>query len=716
LEIINLAEQLEDRELKQIGSRCYDDFMEDEQSRAQWKQKHAEYLRLYYQTHKPEVSPWSGASQESIPLLTEACNQYQSRAYKAFFPSREFVQALPTDATSLKNIEKADKIAKHMNYQLSIDDRSYKPDKAQMFLATALHGSDFTKTYFDPMTGKNKVDRVRAVDLVIPYGRGPMRIDEVERKTQIIWMSENHGKILAQKGYFIKAPKPCAVDELGDPIQTVEDEKQGLTENNPYKMDNPCCVLEQHRILDLDDDGIAEPYVVWVDRQTKDVLRIQIRYEVDQNLSPTDEKKPIEYFTHYQFLTNPDGFYGNGIGHVVGQINIAVNKILRQTIDAGTLANVGNMSGFMSESMAIHGDDVELNLGTFKKVPRNVPDLQKAIYQMQFPGPNVTYIEMMRFLEQVGQRVASTTDAVTGDIQKVMQPLSILTLLESSLQLPTSVMEQQALAFEDELSKLYRLNRIFLPQSEFLIDKELYSISRDDYQDNFRIIPIIDPKMITRQQKVAKSQQVYEFVMSNPVLAQDPRAIKEATKRMLLAMDTEDVDAILSEPEVQDLQNQDLENMYFLMPPDQRPLFDVFPNQNHEEHIRKVDDLIDLLSQATLPDIDTTDNIIIQVIKGLTDEVKGKVTIELMQHRQKHVAYLYGQKMGVIDGQGQVIGMGESGSNSMVLERLIGELQAAGGLEGMQSGGFENVSGTGPSAGLYNEGIVAPRLRESDLQ
>lgn len=716
MEIINLAEKLEDRELKQIGARGYEDFVEDDDSRSEWKEKHANYLRLYYQTHKPENPPWAGASVESLPLMTEACNQYESRAYKGFFPARDFVQALPTDASSLKNVELADKIAKHMNYQLSIEDRAYKPEKSQMFLASSLHGSDFSKTYFDPITGRNKVDRVRAVDLVVPYGRGPMRIEDVERKTQIIWMSENMGNVLANKGYFIKPPRPVSVSERGDPTQQVENEKQGLTDNNPYKMDNPCGILEQHRLLDLDQDGIAEPYIIWIDRETKEVVRIQIRYDADLEANPTNDKKALEYFTHYQFLPNPDGFYGNGYGHVLGQLNVACNKILRQVIDSGTLANVGNMSGFMSESMAISGDEVNLELGKFIKIPRQVGDIQKSIYQMQFPGPNATYINMMTMLEGVAQRIGSTTDAVTGDVQKVMQPLSILTLLESSLQLPTSVMEQQALAMECELEKLYRLNQKFLPPSEFIVDKEIYNISREDYQEKFRIVPIIDPKMITRQQKVAKAQQIYEFVMNSPTLSQNPQATKEASKRMLMAMDTEDIDTFIGEPEVQNLKDQDLENMYFLMPPEERPLFDVFPDQDHAVHIQKVDDLIDLLNQATIPNIDTTDKVIIQVIQGLTNEIKGKITIELMQHRQKHVAYLYGQQMGVLDGQGQVRGVEEEGSNPMDIEALISAVSAGGGLEGMQPGGLEDIAGPTASPGLPPEGIIPYRLREGDLK
>jgi len=141
MELINLATELEDQELSEIATKAYDDFLEDDESRQDHIEKHAEYLRLYYQEDGGGSEAWQGSSKESIPLLTEGCNQFESRAYKAFFPSRTFIEALPMDDNSLAEIERADKIAKHMSYQLTVEDRSYKPDKSQMFLATALHGS-----------------------------------------------------------------------------------------------------------------------------------------------------------------------------------------------------------------------------------------------------------------------------------------------------------------------------------------------------------------------------------------------------------------------------------------------------------------------------------------------------------------------------------------------------------------------------------------------
>ena len=71
-----------------------------------------------------------------------------------------------------------------------------------MFMAVALHGSDFTKTYFSRTKRRTVIERVRAQDLVVPYGIGPRKIEDIERKTQVKWQSINETKILKANGWF----------------------------------------------------------------------------------------------------------------------------------------------------------------------------------------------------------------------------------------------------------------------------------------------------------------------------------------------------------------------------------------------------------------------------------------------------------------------------------------------------------------------------------
>lgn len=689
IEQFNIATKLDEEELKKIGHTVSQDFDNDVSSRSDWLQKHTTWKEIYNQQDRPINEPWDGSSDDGVPIMTEACNSFQARAYKAFFPTRNFLDAIPIGSnTNDGTSERAERIAKHMSFQLGVLNKNFKRDKNAMFLAAALNGSDFTKTFYNPLIKQNVVERVRAVDLVVPYQVGPVQIEDVPRKTHIIYKSLNEIKILKNSGYFISE---CDKFEFGgeDEYQQAENDFQGIRPVGSDSLEYGK-ILEQHALLDLDGDGVKEPYIICVDYQSKKVLRIQIRYEVDQYGQPIAHKKPIEYFEHYKFLENPDGFYGLGIGHLIGKLNLAVNRILRQSINAAELANTS--SGFMDETIDVKGGETEMVMGKFVKIPGfSDGNIANRFFQLQFPGANAGLVTLMQGLEGYARSLASVTEAVTGDVEKVYQPVTIATMLEQSLQMPTSVMEQMAGSFEGELSKLYALNRKYLGQDAYFVeDGKLFQITREDYSEDLRVIPIFDPRNITKQQKLAKAQALYQFAFQNPMMMQNEKSVYEVSKKMLEAMEIEDIKDLLPEPsappEPQQIDDQRQENMYFLMPAADRPLFDVFQNQDHATHIQVIDELL----AETSP---------------YREEIeKDKEILSMLEnHRKKHVAYAYmnaQQRIQQHEEQRRLrdmaAGLGYAGSP----EDIATALQSQGEGYGMpESGGAEEVAGSMAGSG-----------------
>lgn len=704
-ELLNLAEELEASELDDIGRKVFEDFENDLESRSEWETMHAEWMDLYFQRDVSENPPWNDSSQESIPILAEAVNQFQSRSYRAFFPNRYFVDCLPIGEPSTEARERAERISRHMSWQLGVLDRTYKPNKNQMFMAVGLHGSDFTKTYWSPVSRRTEIERVRALDLVVPYGVGPRRIEDVERKTQVKWMTLNDGAILAASGWFVVAPEAFSqVDS--NAMQESADDADGLSSGVTWRDNNLCCVLEQHGILDLDNDGIGEPYIIWVDRQSQKVLRIQIRYEVDETGLPLDNKEPIEYFTHYQFLPNPDGFYGLGFGHLLGHMNKAANKLQRMFIDANELSVIGNLSYLISEQLGLKGDSFELSMGKGTKIPRSVDDINKHFKQLRFEPPSQQTLQMLQQITEASQRLSSSTDILAGQPDKVYQPTAMLAMIEQGLQLFSSVQEFLGVAMEDELQKIYRLNAKYLEEGAYFSfgDKQL-QIAPEDYTDDFRVVPVFDPKYSTRSAKLAKAEAEYKFIIENPLTSQDPEAIYLASYNYLQALDTENIDAVLKKPapppQAVRIDDQNLENAYFLMPPDKRPLFDVFPDQDHMRHIKTVDMFITFLDGAepmNIPNVPGGDPSISRLLGTMGDDQKKELIANLLRHRSLHLGYMYAQMNGTMDAQGQPIGemngnagtetgsgLGEQGGDEAGLAEIINGLQAFGLTEDMQS-------------------------------
>lgn len=695
-DVDNLTPSFDEDELKKLGHKCFDLYEQDQESRNTWLSTHEEYLEIYHQLDNYDSNFGGGfkGSDARIPLLTESCLGFQARAYKALFPQRSFVATVSMEDITEDEINRAERVAKWMNYLLNFRYRRYRRDKKRMLLASALMGSDFSKTYKCPLTGLPKVERVRAQDFVVNYAMGAVELEDIRRKTQIIYLDINEARMYYRNGFFSSMPETTrTLDNEGNSLQEVINEAQGRQETN--ENDSQITILEQHTYYDLDGDGIEEPIIIWLCANSKKVLRLSARFDIND-----PNKTAIEYFTHYSFIDNTDGFYGYGYGHLIARLNQALNRQLRNSLDAGELANVGNMSGFISEGAGVKGGEVELELGKMKKIPRTMEDISKAIYQMRFPGPNPSYVGLIEFMQGIIQRLANTTEAVSGDVSKVYQPMTILTMLEQSLQLPTSIMETLAGSMESELDKIFKIAAKDAPTLDtFNYEDERISVTAEDFRRATRVYPIMDPRNITKQQKMAKAQAVYQLAANNPLIAQQPSSMYNVTKQVLESMEVQDIDEILPKPQNQEperIDDQHAENMYFLLPPQDRPFFDVFPDQDHETHIAIIDKL---LSEDAMQQQQTGQS-----------QIPEESMQAILIHRQKHVAYLYGQMHGVINGSRQLGAMEEAPGDEALLAALAAEFSMGAESENMPIGESGEVPGAGTGIGgdaeLSGEGIL----------
>lgn len=680
-ELHNLAHDFPEEKLKKIGERVVEDFERDEETRKGHMEEHAHWLRLYYQTDRPKNQPWEGSSDESIPLLAEGCNQFHARAYPAFFPNRDIIKAVQAGKVDKETADRAARVGKHMSWQLLTHDRTYKRKKDTLLLATPLHGSFFTKTYRDPMRRiPNVVDNVRINDLVLPYGAGPRAMEDIERKTQIIPMSVNRTRAAAAKGYFVSAAETYSQEDEADEVSEAHDEAQGIDKPDPGEEEGPAILLEQHRLIDLDDDGIDEPYIVTVDRENHKVLRLAVRWDVDPEGQPTDEKRPVEYFTHYPFLPNPDGVYGLGLGHLVGRINTAVNKLLRQSIDAGTLQNT--KSGVVSEALGLQKGEIEMVMGKFIPVPA-IDRLGDHFHEFQFSEPSATLQAIMQLLLQRGDRLQFVTEALTGQLDKIVQPTALLALIEQGLAPFTAVYERLWNAWDDELQKIYRLNRKYLDEEEYFTiaganGPQQFQIGRADYADDLKISPAADPKLAIEKQKLAKAEAQWQFLSQNPLIQQNQEAFRIASLQYAELLEIEAADVMFAPPPPpQPVREDDAEreNMAALMPNPKVP--DVFPDQNHLEHLKSHDAFL---------------------VGPYADRIQKEGKDAMEAHIQMHVALLYGLTEADIDidggqaGPGRLPDMAQGPVDTMV-PGGPGNLPAQGPMGGGDMGGIAEMEG-----------------------
>ncbi len=271
--------------------------------------------------------------------------------------------------------------------------------------------------------------------------------------------------------------------------------------------------------------------------------------------------------------------------------------------------------------------------------------------------------------------------------------MTLATQLEQSLELPSSVMMGLADSMGSELDKVYRLNRLYMEGDQyFVIDDTVQKVSKEDYASDLRVQPIFDPKQMTQAQKVALAQAELQASLQNPNNQARPQVIDFAFKNYLTKIGAEDVDELVPPPpQPLRIDDQNEETTLMMMP--NHPPLDVFPDQNHAEHVAKLQQFMQ---------------------QDFMQNIPPEAQQEIAQHLQKHIAYIYGQTAGVdISGLGQGItgqaaqgqpgapaGMGPSAGDAGGFGPIVPPLP---GLEGgptpANMGGPAPAGGARPGAG-----------------
>jgi len=197
----------------------------------------------------------------------------------------------------------------------------------------------------------------------------------------------------------------------------------------------------------------------------------------------------------------------------------------------------------------------------------------------------------MQMLMLRSDRLSSSTEAMTGQTDKVMQPTALMALVEQGLQVFASVQETMIESWGFELDKIYRLNYKFMDPSEYYSVQDShggmkeFTVGRKDYAPDMQIMPIADPKQATLQQRMTRAEAEKQAAMSSPLTMNSPQHIYNAERRYYKAIGTENIDEILPNPQGQVREDDPMmENLMVLQPAPVMPL--AFGDQDHAGHIK----------------------------------------------------------------------------------------------------------------------------------
>jgi chaperonin GroES len=509
----NLAELLEDKELSSLGQQIHQDFEADLQSREGWEKRNEEAMKLALQIKEAKTFPWPNASNIKFPLITIAALQYHARAYPVLVSGDTPVKCkiLGDDPDGMK-MARARRVEAHMSYQIMEEDEAWESEFDRVLITQPILGCAFKKTYRDTTKGSNTSEYVLPKDLVVNYWT--KSLETAPRLTHILYMSQNdiYERVAREIWLDISGTKPKTLQESG--LKSVQDKSQGLTQPDNLDSSTPFEILEHHCSLDLDGDGYAEPYIVYMRRDTKEIARIVARF-FPEGVKKNSKGKVLsitaeQYFTKFPFIPSPDGgFYDLGFGVLLGPLNESINTLLNQLVDAGTMANTAG--GFLSRGVKMRGGNYTFTPLEWKHVESTGDDLRKGIMPLPVREPSQVLFTLLSLLINYGERIGGSVDILSGITPGQNTPAETSrNATEQGMKIFSGIFKRTYRSLRDEFRKQYRLNQLYLTDNlTFSDDPKAGKVLVADYREGAGSIrPAADPNIVSDSQRMMQAEAI----------------------------------------------------------------------------------------------------------------------------------------------------------------------------------------------------------------
>lgn len=607
----NLAEFLEDNQLSILANDLIGLVDSDIDARKEWTDTFVEGLDLIGLKIEERSEPFQKACGVFSTVLSEAAIRFQAEAMSETFPAAGPVRTKVIGQEDKDTLEAADRVRADMNYELTEKMVEYRSEHERLLYSLGLAGSAFKKVYFDPNLGRQVAMYIPAEDVIVPYGAS--NIETAERVTHIMRKTKNELRKLQASGFYREV-------ELSDPQPYHSDIEERKAKQDGFSLtdDDRYALYEIHATTTIegidDDEAIARPYVITIEQGSNTVLSIR------RNWNPEDELElKRQHFVHYVYVPG-FGFYGLGLIHIVGGYAKAGTSIIRQLVDAGTLANLP--AGLKTRGLRVAGDNTPIEPGEFKDVDVPSGSIKDNIMALPYKEPSQTLLALLNQITTEGRRLGAISDMNISDMSANAPVGTTLALLERTLKPMAAVQARVHYAMKQEFKLLKAIMAEYAPEEYgYQPNRGEVSARQMDY-DMVDVIPVSDPNSSTMAQRVVQYQAVLQMAQSAPQIYDLPQlhrqmievlGIKNADKLVPTEDDAEPLDPIS-------------ENMNALMG---KPL-KAFIYQDHAAHI-------------TAHETFMQDPMIAQAI-GQNPQAQ-RIMAALQAHVAEHYAFLYRQQI-----------------------------------------------------------------------
>jgi hypothetical protein len=286
--------------------------------------------------------------------------------------------------------------------------------------------------------------------------------------------------------------------------------------------------------------------------------------------SPVKPKMiPINFFTHFRCMPNPEGIYGIGIGALLEGHNMAADVMGSQMIEAATLANT--VTFLFSKQAKLSRGDFEIKPGQGNETDLSPQDVAKGIHIIQFPGANPALREFINDQKQEASELSGAGDILSGEVGGSNETATTTQIRIAQAMAQITIMNKRyTRARTAEGRNLARLNSVYLNDVEYfsVVDPlkggaegiQEMSVARADYLNDVDITVTADPRMASQPQRIAEANTALQAIITSPApsISQNPVLLAAAYRRLFIAMDLPDLIQAIPDPNVlmQQMQQQ----------------------------------------------------------------------------------------------------------------------------------------------------------------
>lgn len=507
-------------DMDKIGSDLLSEIDNDRNSMDDYIRKYKKSLELAKMDSSGEdkTFPFVKASKVMMPYLMEAAVDFNARSSPDVIGTKTPCKVMTSDK------ERGARVAKAINILCTERIKNWRSDTDKKLIILPIVGTTFKKTWRCGKTGKIKSNMIWADDMIFDHS-----------------VTE-----------FNEAPRHSFEYEIfkNDLIRGIRSETLLNLEEKDFKdrKEDSFTFIESHCKLDLDDDGYEEPYIVTLYKDTGKIVAIVPRFdeediEYDKKVIHIEE---VNFFTQTIFIPDPFGTcMGLGFGILLSDIYESINSSARQLLDAGTLQNTGQNSGFIRNG-SLSGPrkrnrsrkgSIEMVMGKFTTLESygNSP-LSNDIVNFPFQGPSQTLYQLF------GELKLDTKNFTN----KVVEPNPneaaelYLSRLQQEMKRPTSIMMRVFRGISQEFRRIYELIRLYMPDEEYqkLIGEPNAKIE-EDFKDSVDISTTADPSQGSEQERQARTSLILQKAQEMPQVLN----VRQASINWLISLGLSDEEA-----------------------------------------------------------------------------------------------------------------------------------------------------------------------------